>query len=70
VYVQEEKAIEAYKLALMKSYELTLYNENTAFATRRLGEMRPDDFPGLREQLLESRYTSNTSRSYDFESSL
>jgi len=70
VYVQEEKAVEAYRLALEKSYELTLYNENTAFATRRLGELRPDDFPGLQEQLLDARYTSNTSRTYDFESSL
>ena len=70
VYVQEEKAVEAYRLALEKSYELTLYNENTAFATRRLGELRPDDFPGLQEQLLDARYTSNTSRQFDFESSL
>ena len=70
VYLQEEKAVEAYRLALQKSYELTLYNENTAFATRRLGELRPDDFPGLQEQLLDARYTSNTARSYDYESSL
>ena len=53
VYGQEEKAIAAYKLALEKSFELTLYNDNTAFATRRLGELRPDDFPGLEEQLLQ-----------------
>ena len=29
-YVQEEKAVNAFKLALDKSFELTLYNENTA----------------------------------------
>ena len=46
-YVQEEKAVNAFKLALDKSYELTLYNDNTAYATRRrLGELRPDEFPG------------------------
>lgn len=69
-YPQIEKAVEAYKAALGKSYELTLYNENTAFATRRLGELRPDDFPGLYEQVLKPRYTSSTKRAYDFESEL
>jgi len=69
-YVQEEKSVEAYRLALEKSYELTLYNDNTAFATRRLGELRPDDFPGLREELLEPKYTSTKVRRYDHEPSL
>lgn len=69
-YVQEEKAVTAYKLALDKSYELTLYNDNTAFATRRLGELRPNDYPGLQEQLLEPRYTSSKVRRYDYETSL
>ncbi len=70
VYPQIEKAAEAYKLALEKSYELTLYNENTEFATRRLGELRPDEFPGLSEQLLDSRYTSSKMRKYEPETSL
>lgn len=69
-YIQEEKAVNAYKLALDKSYELTLYNDNTAFATRKLGELRPNDYPGLRENLLDPRYTSTKARRYDFESSL
>ena len=70
-YVQEEKAVNAYKLALDKSFELTLYNENTAFATRQLGELRPDDYPGLTEQLLDPRYTSSKSgQKYSFETSL
>ncbi|MCB9686493.1 MAG: tetratricopeptide repeat protein [Alphaproteobacteria bacterium] len=70
-YVQDEKAVNAYKLALEKSYELTLYNENTAHATRRLGELRPDDFPGLSEQLLDPRWTSSKSGTkYSFETSL
>lgn len=69
-YMQEEKAVEAYKLALEKSFELTLYNDNTAFATRKLGELRPNDYPGLQEDLLEPRYTSSKVRRYDFETSL
>ncbi len=70
-YVQDEKAVNAYDLALKKSYELTIYNENTAYATRSLGKLRPDDFPGLNEQLLEPRYTSSKSgKKYDFETSL
>ncbi len=69
-YVWDEKAVNAYALALEKSYELTIYNENTALATRRLGELRPDDFPGLREQLLEARWTSSKQKSFDYEDSL
>lgn len=70
-YVQEEKAVKAFQLSLEKSYELTLYNDNTAYATRRLGELRPDDYPGLSEQLLEPRWTSSKSgKQFDFETSL
>ncbi len=70
-YVQDEKAVNAYDLALKKSYELTIYNENTAYATRSLGKLRPDDYPGLNETLLEPRYTSSKSgKKYEFETSL
>jgi hypothetical protein len=37
-----EKAVEAYSTALKKSFDLSLYNDNTAYATRRLGELRPE----------------------------
>ena len=57
-YLQEEKALNAYKLALEKAYEFNLYNENTAMATRRLGELRPDEYAPLEEDLLEARYTA------------
>jgi len=70
IYPQEEKAVEAYTRALEKSFELSLYNENTAYATRRLGELRPDDFPGLEENLLDPGYVSTQSFSADFESEL
>ncbi len=67
IYPQQEKAVEAYTRALEKSFELSLYNENTAYATRRLGELRPDDFPGLEEGLLEPGYVTTGTFSADFE---
>ena len=69
-YVQEEKAVNAYKLALDEAYRANLYNDNTAYATRQLGVLRPDDYPGLHETMLEPRYTSSKSTSYELETSL
>ena len=51
-YPNEEKAVQAYSQALGKSYELNLYNENTAKAVRQLGVLRPFDYPGLSEDLI------------------
>jgi len=70
VYPQEEKASEAYGLALSKSFELSLYNENTAFATRRLGELRPFDYPALREVVITPRYTTSKTTRSDFETEM
>ena len=69
-YPQTEKAVAAYDTALTKSYELNLYNDNTAFATRRLGELRPDDYPGLEEELLKPAYISAAQKSTTFETDL
>ncbi len=69
-YTQIEKAVEAYKLALEKSFELTLYNENTAYATRQLGVLRPQEYPGLNEVLVEGRYTSQKVRNFEPEQGL
>lgn len=66
-YPQIEKAAAAYSAALEKSYELNLYNENTAMATRRLGVLRPDDFPGLFEMIPEPRYASPSVHTASFE---
>ena len=66
-YVFTEKAVEAYKLALEKSYELNLYNDNTAYATRRLGSLRPEDYPGLVETIPEPGLTAEKVRAYDLE---
>lgn len=66
-YTQTEKSAAAYALALEKAYELNLYNDNTATATRRLGEMRPDEFPELEEDLLQPRYVSRDVVVFSFE---
>ncbi|RME27547.1 MAG: hypothetical protein D6798_04285 [Deltaproteobacteria bacterium] len=66
-YVQTEKAAAAYAVALEKAYELNLYNENTATATRRLGELRPDEYPELEEDVLEPRYVSRDVVTHGFE---
>jgi hypothetical protein len=70
IFPQEEKAAAAYNAALEKSYEINLYNDNLAFATRRLGELRPNDFTGLQEQLLEPGYTSSSTKTATFEEGL
>jgi tetratricopeptide (TPR) repeat protein len=67
-YPQIEKAAAAYSAALGKSYELNLYNDNTANATRRLGVLRPDDYPGLFEKIPEPRYSAPSTFAGNFES--
>jgi tetratricopeptide (TPR) repeat protein len=69
-YGPQEKAVAAYQLALQKSFELNLYNDNTAFATRRLGELRPLDFPGLNEEFGKPGYTAEKSSSFDVETAI
>jgi tetratricopeptide (TPR) repeat protein len=69
-YPRTQAAIELYRLALAKAYELTLYNEDTGFATRRLGELAPDDFPGLAEDILKPNFVSTKTRTFDCETEL
>ena len=69
-YPNEEKAVQAYSQALGKSYELNLYNENTALAVRALGVLRPHDYPGLSEDLITPRFTSNAVVESTFEPNL
>jgi tetratricopeptide (TPR) repeat protein len=69
-YPRVQAAVTLYRLALDKAYELTLYNDDTAYATRRLGELAPEDFPGLEEEVLAPNFTSSKSRTYDFEPEL
>jgi len=70
VYPQTQKAIETYKAAMEKSWELTLYDDDTAYATRRLGELAPDDFPGLEEKVPVPELTSRTIPTFSFETEL
>lgn len=66
-YVQTEKAVNAYSQALGEAYKYNLYNDNTAYATRRLGELRPDDFPVLVEELEDARFTASGGSQRSFE---
>jgi hypothetical protein len=65
-YLQVEKATNTYSEALKKSFELNLYNENTAYATRRLGELRPEDYPALVEELPTPRYTARSTSTLNY----
>ena len=69
-YPNEERAVQAYSQALGKSYELNLYNENTAKAVRQLGVLRPFDYPGLSEDLITPRFTSKAVVESTFETNL
>jgi tetratricopeptide (TPR) repeat protein len=66
-FPQSQKAVDVYVMALEKAYELNLYNDNTATATRRLGEVRPADFPGLQETLPKPGLTAEKTRSFELE---
>ena len=67
IFPQTEKAVTAYSEALKKSFELNLYNDNTAYAIRRLGELRPVEFHELGEELIDPRFTSRTVNELPFE---
>ena len=57
-FTQDSKAVAAYRSALDRSYELTLYTDATQTAATRLGALRPIDHPGLLEELPPMRLTS------------
>jgi len=66
-YPQVEKAVAAYSLALDKAFELSLYNDQTALAARRLGELRPQEYPGLFETIPTERYSAPSVNTATFE---
>jgi tetratricopeptide (TPR) repeat protein len=68
-FPQSQKAVDVYLAALEKAYELNLYNENTALATRRLGDLRPAEFPGLKEVLPKPGFASEKTRAFGLEPS-
>lgn len=59
-YVYNERAVEYYELALVKAYEGNIYNKYTAYAVRRLGELRPNDYPEFAEIIPETTFLVTT----------
>lgn len=55
-YVYNERSVEFYELALNKAYDGNIYNEYTAYAVRRLGELRPNDYPEFAEIIPETTF--------------
>lgn len=66
-YPATQKAAAYYSTGLAKAYELSIYNEDTAEATRRLGVLAPDEFPGLFETIPAPRFTSPSAAAASFE---
>ncbi len=55
-YVMTEKAVNTYIIARDRGFELTLYNAHTSVASDRLDALRPDDYPGVHEELRQPHY--------------
>ena len=47
---------ETYQKALEFAFQYNLYTDSTAEATRRLGELRPDEYPELTELLPQAEF--------------
>jgi tetratricopeptide (TPR) repeat protein len=59
-YPVQDKAVDAYKRALDKSYELSIYSPFTQLAFKALSKERPNEYPEQLEELLEPAYTAST----------
>ena len=66
-YPATQKAATFYSAALTKAYELSLYDESTAEATRRLGVLAPDEYPGLFETIPSPRFSAPSAKTASFE---
>lgn len=66
-YPARQKAASAYQAGLDKAFELNLYNEDSAEATRRLGVLAPDEYPGLFETIPQPRFSAQSAKSASFE---
>ncbi len=66
-YPATQKAASFYSAGLEKAYELSVYDDNTAEATRRLGILAPDEFPGLFESIPSPRFAAPSATSASFE---
>ncbi len=65
-YPYHEKATQAYIQALEFANKYHVYTEATAEATRRLGELRPDEYPKLTELLLQAEYLTSKKETRTF----
>jgi hypothetical protein len=54
-----EKATQTYQQALEFAFKYNVYTDATAEATRRLGELRPDEYPELTEELLKAEFLTS-----------
>ncbi len=70
IFTQYEKSKTAYALALQKSTELQLYNDDTHLALERLDVLDAEDAPGASEVLIDAHYFSERNASFDYERSL
>ena len=66
-FPQREKAANFYQEAIERAFASFLYTPQTEFAVERLGELRPDDFPVLEEELIEPRYTTRSELQITYE---
>jgi tetratricopeptide (TPR) repeat protein len=66
-FPQREKAANFYQEAIERAFASFLYTPQTEFAVQRLGELRPDDFPVLEEELIEPRYTTRSELQITYE---
>ena len=55
-YPYYENATVTYQKALEFAFQYNLYTDSTAEATRRLGELRPDEYPELTELLPQAEF--------------
>lgn len=58
-YPYYEKATQTYQQALDFAFKYNVYTDATAEATRRLGELKPDEYPELTEELLKSEFLTS-----------
>ena len=65
-YTYHEKATAAYIQALEFANKYHVYTESTAEATRRLGELRPDEYPELTETLLKPEFLTSKDETRTF----
>lgn len=58
-YPYYEKATQTYQKALEFAFKGNVYTDATAEATRRLGELKPDEYPELTEELLKAEFLTS-----------